>query len=135
MFGSLMTGLNNCPIIHALRAEPVICNDCVNTFWNTTRVSRKGANGAGAIEASVHKKEIIVTEAIIQEVLRLGDQPHFPTSLEQNRVLLALQRMSYEGGYPTVLKKLFPPYWRLLVHIFLQCIAENKGGYGQLNKT
>ncbi|MFS7962844.1 hypothetical protein Hanom_Chr08g00731311 [Helianthus anomalus] len=43
--------------------------------------------------------------------------------------------MSYEGGYPTVLKKLFPPYWRLLVHMFLQCIAENKGGFDQLNKT
>ncbi|MFS7977802.1 hypothetical protein Hanom_Chr10g00908221 [Helianthus anomalus] len=24
--------------------------------------------------------------------------------------------MSYEGGYPTVLKKLFPPYWRLLLN-------------------
>ncbi|KAF5756429.1 hypothetical protein HanRHA438_Chr17g0824611 [Helianthus annuus] len=43
--------------------------------------------------------------------------------------------MSYEGAYPTVLKKLFPPYWRLLVHFFLQCIAENKGGFDQLNKT
>ncbi|KAF5803081.1 hypothetical protein HanRHA438_Chr06g0276311 [Helianthus annuus] len=43
--------------------------------------------------------------------------------------------MSYEWGYPTVLKKLFPPYWRLLVHFFLQCIAENKGGFDQINKT
>ncbi|KAJ0636661.1 hypothetical protein HanOQP8_Chr17g0664561 [Helianthus annuus] len=43
--------------------------------------------------------------------------------------------MSYEGGYPVVLKKLFPPYWRLLVHFFLQCVAENKGGWDQLNKT
>ncbi|MFS7964890.1 hypothetical protein Hanom_Chr08g00755681 [Helianthus anomalus] len=43
--------------------------------------------------------------------------------------------MSCEGGYPTVLNKLFPPYWRLLVHFFLQCIAEYKGGFDQLNKT
>ncbi|MFS7919999.1 hypothetical protein Hanom_Chr03g00219161 [Helianthus anomalus] len=43
--------------------------------------------------------------------------------------------MSYKGDYPTVLKKLFPPYWRLLVHFFLQCIAKNKGGFDQLNKT
>ncbi|KAJ0592204.1 hypothetical protein HanRHA438_Chr03g0109761 [Helianthus annuus] len=43
--------------------------------------------------------------------------------------------MSYEWSYPTVLKKLFPPYWRLLVHFFLQCITENKGGFDQLNKT
>ncbi|MFS8034461.1 hypothetical protein Hanom_Chr17g01581391 [Helianthus anomalus] len=43
--------------------------------------------------------------------------------------------MSYKGGYPTVPKKLFPPYWRSLVHFFPQCIAENKGGFDQLNKT
>ncbi|MFS8021363.1 hypothetical protein Hanom_Chr16g01426551 [Helianthus anomalus] len=43
--------------------------------------------------------------------------------------------MSYEGGYPTVLKKLFPPCWRLLVHFFLHCIIENKGGFDQLKKT
>ncbi|KAJ0788426.1 hypothetical protein HanPI659440_Chr05g0191551 [Helianthus annuus] len=42
--------------------------------------------------------------------------------------------MSYEGVYPTVLKKLFPPYWRLLVHVFLICIPENKGGLDQLNR-
>ncbi|KAM0070865.1 hypothetical protein Hdeb2414_s0001g00018211 [Helianthus debilis subsp. tardiflorus] len=71
----------------------------------------------------------------MREVLRLGDQPHHPTSYNQTRVLTALRRMRYEGSYPTVLKKLFPPYWRLLVHFFLQCIAGNKGGFNQLNKT
>ncbi|MFS7938503.1 hypothetical protein Hanom_Chr05g00440481 [Helianthus anomalus] len=33
-----------------------------------------------------------------------------------------------------VLKKLFPPYWRPLVHVFLLCISENKGGLDQLNQ-
>ncbi|KAJ0951391.1 hypothetical protein HanPSC8_Chr02g0059411 [Helianthus annuus] len=132
LFGYPIRGLNNCPLTHALRAEPVMCNSCINTFWNTAKINRQGA---GSIEATMQKIKIIVTEPIIQEVLRLGDQPHHPTSYDQARVLAALQRMSYEGGYPTVLKKLFPPYWRLLVHFFLQCIAENKGGFDQLNKT
>ncbi|KAF5773901.1 hypothetical protein HanRHA438_Chr13g0604701 [Helianthus annuus] len=135
MFGSLIAGLNNCLITHALRTEPLICNNCVNTFWNTAKVNRRGTNGAGAIEAMVQKKEVIVTDVVIHEVLKFRDQPHFPTSFEQSRVLAALRRMSYERSYPTVLKKLFLPYWRLLVHIFLQCIAENMGGYDQLNKT
>ncbi|MFS7999326.1 hypothetical protein Hanom_Chr12g01164741 [Helianthus anomalus] len=80
------------------------------------KVDRRGANGAGAIEAKVQEKEIRIREAIILEVLKFRDQPHFPTSFEQSRVLPALQRMIYEGGYPT-------------------CIAENKGGFDQLNKT
>ncbi|KAM0040159.1 hypothetical protein Hdeb2414_s0012g00390521 [Helianthus debilis subsp. tardiflorus] len=132
LFGSLIRGLNNCPITHALRAEPAICNSCINTFWNTTKINRQGA---GSIEATVQKTKIIVTEAIVREVLRLGDQPHHPMSYDQTRVLAALRRMSYEVGYLIVLKKLFPPYLRLLVHFFLQCIAENKGGFDQLIKT
>ncbi|KAM0061545.1 hypothetical protein Hdeb2414_s0004g00137351 [Helianthus debilis subsp. tardiflorus] len=107
-------------------------NSCINAFWNTSKINRQGA---GSIEATVHKTKIIVSKAVIREVLRLGDQPHHPTLYDQSRVQAALRRMSYEGGYPTVLKKLFPPYWRLLVHFFFQCISENKGGWDQLNKT
>ncbi|MFS7977598.1 hypothetical protein Hanom_Chr10g00905901 [Helianthus anomalus] len=101
--------LNNCPITHALRAELAICNSCINTFWNTAKINRQGAEGAGTIEATVQKK-IFVSEAIVREVLRLGDQPHHPTSYNQTRVLAALRRTSYEGSYPIVLKKLFPLY-------------------------
>ncbi|MFS7999276.1 hypothetical protein Hanom_Chr12g01164151 [Helianthus anomalus] len=90
MFNSLMVGPKNCLITHALRSNPLICNDCENTFWNTTKVNRRGANGAGAIEAKVQDKEIIITEAVVREVLKFGDQPHYPTSFVQRRVLPAL---------------------------------------------
>ncbi|KAJ0879692.1 hypothetical protein HanRHA438_Chr10g0454471 [Helianthus annuus] len=132
LFGSLIRGLNNFPLTHALRMNPVICSNCINAFWNTAKIDRQGVR---FIEATVQKTKIVVSEAVIREVLRIGDQPHHPTLYDQARVQAALRRMSYEGGYPTVLKKLFPPYWRLLVHFFLQCIAENKGGWDQLNKT
>ncbi|MFS7964179.1 hypothetical protein Hanom_Chr08g00747161 [Helianthus anomalus] len=102
LFNSLNVGLNDFQITHALKINPVIC-----------------ASGVGSIEAEVQKKEIITTEPIVQEVLKFGDYPNHPTSYEQDRVVQALHRMSYEEAYPTVLKKLFPPYWRLLVHIFL----------------
>ncbi|MFS7986631.1 hypothetical protein Hanom_Chr11g01012601 [Helianthus anomalus] len=98
MFGSLIRGLNNCPITHALRAEPTICNSCINTFWNTTKIDKQGAEGAGTIEATIQKKKIIMSEAIVREVLRLGDQPHHATSYNQTKVLAALRRMSYEGS-------------------------------------
>ncbi|KAJ0524692.1 hypothetical protein HanHA300_Chr09g0303451 [Helianthus annuus] len=131
LFGSLIGGLNNCPLTHAIRANRAMCNSCINTFWNTAKINRQRV---GSIEATVQKTKIVVSEAVIREVLRLRDQPHHPTLYDQARVQAALRRMSYEGGYPTVLKKLFPPYWRLLVHFFLQCIAEKKGGWDQLNK-
>ncbi|MFS7964279.1 hypothetical protein Hanom_Chr08g00748311 [Helianthus anomalus] len=126
LFGYLIKGLNKCPLTHALRANHVICSSCINTFWNIAKITRQRA---GSIEATVQKTKILVSEAVIREVLRLEDQPHHPKLYDQSRVQAALRRRSYEGGYPTVAKKLFPPYWRLLVHFFLQCIAENKGGW------
>ncbi|KAF5786291.1 hypothetical protein HanXRQr2_Chr10g0439091 [Helianthus annuus] len=132
LFGSLIRGLNNCPLTHALRTNPVMCSNCINSFWNNAKIVRQGA---GFIESTIQKTKIIISEEVIREVLRFGDQPDHPTLYDQARVQAALRRMGYEGGYPTVLKKLFPPYWRLLVHFFLQCIAENKGGWDQMNKT
>ena len=36
--------------------------------------------------------------------------------------------MSYEGTYPSTLKKLLNPYWRLLFHVFVSCFSGRKGG-------
>ncbi|KAF5789073.1 hypothetical protein HanXRQr2_Chr09g0366561 [Helianthus annuus] len=132
LFGSLIRGLNNCPLTHALKTNPVMCSNCINSFWNNAKIGRQGASH---IESTIQKTKIIISEDVIREVLRFGDQPDHPTVYDQARVQTALRRKGYEGGYPTVLKKLFPPYWRLLVHFFLQCIAENKGGWDQMNKT
>ncbi|MFS7976917.1 hypothetical protein Hanom_Chr10g00897971 [Helianthus anomalus] len=78
----------------------------------TAKVNRRGGNGVGSIEEKVRGKEIIITEAIVREVLKFGDQPNHPTTFERDRVINALRRMSYEGDYPT-----------------------NKGGLDKLNQT
>ncbi|KAM0057388.1 hypothetical protein Hdeb2414_s0005g00157631 [Helianthus debilis subsp. tardiflorus] len=135
MFNSMIVGLNDCRITHALKTNPVICHDGVKDFWLSAKFNRRGAKGAGSIGEKVQKKEIIVTEAIVCEVLKFGYQFYHPTSFERDKVVKALRRMSYERDYPTVLKKLFPPYWILLVHIFLECISVNKGGLNHLNLT
>ncbi|KAF5783128.1 hypothetical protein HanXRQr2_Chr11g0504311 [Helianthus annuus] len=113
LFGSLIRGLNNCPLTHALRTNPVICSNCINSFWNNAKIMRQGAS---YIESTIQKTKIIISEEVIREVLRFGDQPDHPTLYDQARVQTALRRMGYEGGYPT-------------------CIAENKGGWDQMNKT
>ncbi|MFS7996998.1 hypothetical protein Hanom_Chr12g01136551 [Helianthus anomalus] len=90
--------------------------------------------GSGSIDAKILGKDIVISKVVVREVLRFEDQSHHPTTFVRDKVMKALPRMSYENEYPTVLKKLFPPYWRLLVHVFLLCISENKGGLDQLNQ-
>ncbi|KAF5806312.1 hypothetical protein HanXRQr2_Chr05g0219891 [Helianthus annuus] len=130
----MIVGLNSCCITHALRANHVICIGMLKDFWLSPKVNRSKAEGAGSIDAKIQGKDIIITETIVREVLKFEDQPHYPTSFERDKVMKALRKMSYEGDYPTVLKKLFPSYWRPLVHVFLPCISENKGVLDQLNQ-
>ncbi|MFS8014319.1 putative v-SNARE, coiled-coil domain-containing protein [Helianthus anomalus] len=133
-FNSLIVGLNSCRITHALKANPVICIDMIKDFWLTAKVNRSGAEGSGSIDAKIQGKDIVISEAVVREVLKFDDQSHHPTTFGMVKVMKALRKMSYEGDYPTVLKKLFPPYWRLLVHVLLFCLSENKGGLDQLNQ-
>ncbi|MFS7965411.1 hypothetical protein Hanom_Chr09g00761931 [Helianthus anomalus] len=46
-----------------------------------------------------------------------------------------LPQWSYERTYPSLMKKFVHPYWRLLMHIFIMCMNENRGGKYQLNIT
>ncbi|MFS7968428.1 hypothetical protein Hanom_Chr09g00797331 [Helianthus anomalus] len=114
----MIVGLNSSRITHALKTNPVICHDTIRS-----------------IEAKVQGNDIIITKAIVQEVFKFEDQQNHPTTLGRERVIKDLRRMSYEGDYPMVLKKLFPPYWRLLVHLSYYVFQRNKGGLDQLNQT
>ncbi|MFS8008874.1 hypothetical protein Hanom_Chr14g01278021 [Helianthus anomalus] len=74
------------------------------------KVNQSGAEGVGSIDAEIQGKDIIITEAIVHQVLKFEDQTHHPTTFGRDKVMKALRKMSYVGDYPTVLKKLFPPY-------------------------
>ncbi|MFS7946162.1 hypothetical protein Hanom_Chr06g00532781 [Helianthus anomalus] len=108
-FNSMIVPLNSCRITHAQKANPVICSDTIRDFRLSTKVNRNGVEGVGSIEAKIQGKDIIVTEAVIREVLKFGDQTQHPTSFGKDKV-------------------------RFLVHVFLLCISVNKNGLDQLNQ-
>ncbi|KAF5781453.1 hypothetical protein HanXRQr2_Chr11g0483841 [Helianthus annuus] len=128
-FYSMIAGLNTCRITHALNANPIICIDMVKDFWLSAKVNRSGARGAGSVDAKIQGKDIIITEAIVREVLKFEDQAQHLTTFRRDKVMKALRRMSYEGEYPTVLKKLFPPYWRLLIRTSAMVALVNNWDY------
>ncbi|KAM0048945.1 hypothetical protein Hdeb2414_s0008g00280231 [Helianthus debilis subsp. tardiflorus] len=72
---------------------------------------------------------------MIGEVLQFNDQETDPIELPAGIVEAILPRLSYEGKYPSLVKKFVHPYWRLLVHMFILCMTENRGGTDQLNIT
>ncbi|KAJ0839389.1 hypothetical protein HanPSC8_Chr14g0606221 [Helianthus annuus] len=133
LYTSLIKGLNTCRIVHALRENPVVYESLIQDFWKTAKVEI--VEGKGAIVAEIEKTKVIVTEQIIRDVLKFNDQETDPIELPAGTVEAILPRLSYEGKFPPLVKKFVHPYWRLLLHMFLLCMTENRGGIDQLNTT
>ncbi|KAJ0878136.1 hypothetical protein HanRHA438_Chr10g0436301 [Helianthus annuus] len=133
LYTSLIKGLNTCRIVHALRDNPVVYESLIRDFWKTAKVEI--VEGKGAIAAEIDGTKIIVTEQVIREVLQFNDQEADPIELAAGVIEAILPRLSYEGRFPPLVKKFVHPYWRLLLHMFLLCMTENRGGTDQLNTT
>ncbi|KAJ0455912.1 hypothetical protein HanIR_Chr15g0756441 [Helianthus annuus] len=133
LYTSLIEGLNTCCIVHALRDNPVVYESLIRDFWKTAKVEI--VEGKGAITAEIDGTKIIVTEQVIREALQFNDQETDPIELAAGAIEAILPRLSYEGRFPPLVKKFVHPYWRLLLHMFLLCMTENRGGIDQLNTT
>ncbi|KAL4573531.1 hypothetical protein LXL04_020341 [Taraxacum kok-saghyz] len=81
-----------------------------------------------SMESMVKGKKVIISEQTIREVLEFGDTPKFPIEYSVYQVREVLEKMYYEGSYPSIIEKLLPPYWRFLAHTFVSCISGRKGG-------
>ncbi|KAJ0694622.1 hypothetical protein HanPI659440_Chr15g0610931 [Helianthus annuus] len=134
-FKLMIVGLNTCKISYALRDNPMNDKDMIQTFWKTASINRKGANGRGMVEATIQKKTIIFSEAVVREVLLFGDKSTDPTVFSRDAILGVLPKLSYGGTYPPTIEENASSLWRLLIHMFLQCIAINKGVLEQLNQV
>ncbi|KAM0044296.1 hypothetical protein Hdeb2414_s0010g00351511 [Helianthus debilis subsp. tardiflorus] len=128
-----MKGLNSCRIVHALRENPVVYENLIQEFWKNAKI--EVVEGKGVIVSEVQKKVVTVTEHMIRDVLQFNDQETDSIELPAGTVEAILPRLNYEGKYPPLVKKFVHPYWRLLLHMFLLCITENRGGTDQLNIT
>ncbi|KAJ0475896.1 hypothetical protein HanHA300_Chr13g0470921 [Helianthus annuus] len=135
LYTSLIKGLNSCRIVHALRENLVFYESLVQEFWKTAKFDALGAGGKGAIGSEIQKKSVTVTEQMIREVLQFNNQETNPIELLAGTVEAILPRLSYEGKYPSLVKKFVHPYWRLLVHMLILCMTENRGGTDQLSIT
>ncbi|KAM0064084.1 hypothetical protein Hdeb2414_s0003g00098511 [Helianthus debilis subsp. tardiflorus] len=133
LFTSLIKGLNTCRIVHALQDNPVVYESLIRDFWKTAKVEI--IEGKGTIAAEIDGMKIVVTEQVIRDVLQFNDQETDPIELAAGTIEAILPRLSYEGRFPPLVKKFVHPYWRLLLHMFLLCMTENRGGIDQLNTT
>ena len=115
---SMVFGLNHCRISFALHTNPTIHKDLILDSWRNASII-KNSNNAEEIKSTVRGISVSITKQTIREILKFEDSPEFPIEFPADRIREILARMGYESLYPSTLKKLLPPYWRLLFHVFV----------------
>nr|GEY89209.1 hypothetical protein [Tanacetum cinerariifolium] len=86
--------LQNGSYIHyALTVNPHIYISCIKQFWNTASV--KCLNDVTRLQALVDKKNIMISEAVIHEILQLDDAEGV-VCLPNKEIFAGLAQMGYE---------------------------------------
>nr|GEX81814.1 putative ribonuclease H-like domain-containing protein [Tanacetum cinerariifolium] len=110
-FNQVIDFLNGSYIKYALTVNPNIYVSCIKQFWNTVVI--KLDNDVTRLQALVDKKKVVVTEAVIGEVLQLDDAQGV-NCLPNEEIFAELARMGYEKPSTklTFYKAFFSSQWK-----------------------
>lgn len=129
---SVIHELRECCLSTALTVNPVVYQDIIREFWKTTKL-KKGNNSVVVVEADVKGCKFVIIEQSIRDALLIDDQSTFPTEIVVDVAQEILDKMGYEGKFPPTIKKLLPPYWRFLAHIYVTCISGRRTGADEIS--
>nr|GEY58499.1 hypothetical protein [Tanacetum cinerariifolium] len=82
-----------CYIHYALTVNPRIYISCIKQFWNTASIKRSG--DVTRLQALVDKKKIVISEAVICDILQLDDAEGV-VCLSNEEIFAGLAQMGYE---------------------------------------
>nr|GEV14056.1 ribonuclease H-like domain-containing protein [Tanacetum cinerariifolium] len=133
-FDQIIDFLNASSIKFDLTVNPNIYVSCIKQFWSS--VSVKKVNNVIHLQALVDKKKVIITEAIVQEALRLDDAKSIDC-LPNEEIFTELSRMGYEKPSTklTFYKAFFMPQWKFLIHTILQCMSAKHISWNEFSSS
>nr|GEW89961.1 Gag-Pol polyprotein [Tanacetum cinerariifolium] len=93
-------------------------------------------NDVARLQDLVYKKKVVVTEAIIREVLRLDDAEGIDC-LPNKDIFIELERMGYEKPSIklTFYKAFFSSQWKFLIHTVLQSVSAKQTSWNEFSSA
>nr|GEW25007.1 hypothetical protein [Tanacetum cinerariifolium] len=131
-FDQIIDFLSGSYIHYALTVNLHIYISCIKQFWNTASVKRSG--DATRLQALVDKKKIVISEAVIREILQLNDAQgvvRFPNE----EIFAGLAQMRYEKPSTklTFYKAFFSSQWKFLIHTILQSLSAKRTSWNEFS--
>nr|GEV43607.1 hypothetical protein [Tanacetum cinerariifolium] len=133
-FNQVIDFLNGSYIKYALTVNPDIYVSCIKQFWNTVAI--KQVNNVTRLQALVDKKKVVITEAVIREVLRFDDTEGVDF-LPNEEIFTELARMGYEK--PSTKLTFYIDFlsspWKFLIHTILQSLSAKRTSWNKFSSA
>ena len=127
----IIDGLRKCCLVSAFTTGLVIYQSLIKEFWRSAIVKRDDKEEK-YLEATIQGKKILITEHVIRESLQINDRPEFSMEIDLEQTQEVLDHMGYEGSFPPTIKKLLPPCWKYLAHVFVSCISGRRSSPNEI---
>nr|GFA19300.1 hypothetical protein [Tanacetum cinerariifolium] len=131
-FEQIINFLSGSYIHYALTVSPYIYISCIKQFWNSVLV--KGSGDVTRLQALVDKKKIVISEAVIHEILHLNDAEGVVCFLNEE-IFAGLAQMGYEKPSTklTFYKAFFSSQWKFLIHTILQSLSAKRTSWNEFS--
>ncbi|MFS7912395.1 hypothetical protein Hanom_Chr02g00129481 [Helianthus anomalus] len=119
------------PIQKALTDQHLVYRSHVKRFWKHATYDKANKVINSVVKQYEEKKPIVVTEALVREVLDFPDVADTPTRFPERMVKGCMLRMGYDGALNNAnyLKSKFQKPYKFIVHSVLMALSHCKGGY------
>nr|GEY55715.1 hypothetical protein [Tanacetum cinerariifolium] len=133
-FEQIINFLSGSYIHYALTVNHHIYISCIKQFWNSVFVKRSG--DVTRLQALVDKKKIVISEAVIREILQLNDAEGV-VCLPNEKIFAGLAQMGYEKPFTklTFYKDFFSSQWKFLIHTILQSLSAKRTSWNEFSTT
>nr|GFB20517.1 hypothetical protein [Tanacetum cinerariifolium] len=114
--------------------SPHIYISCIKQFWNSISVKRSG--DVTRLQALVDKKKIVISEAVIREILQLNDAEGV-VCLPNEEIFTGLAQMGYKKPSTKLAfyKAFFSSQWKFLIHTILQSLSAKRTSWNEFSTT
>nr|GFA51651.1 hypothetical protein [Tanacetum cinerariifolium] len=133
-FEQIIDFLNGSYIHYDLTVNPHIYVSCIKQFWNTASVKR--SDDVTRLQALVDRKNIMISEDVICEILQLADAEGV-VCLPNEEIFVGLAQMGYEKPSTkfTFYKAFFSSQWKFLIHTLLQSLSAKRTSWNEFSSA
>ncbi|KAJ0883998.1 hypothetical protein HanPSC8_Chr10g0428311 [Helianthus annuus] len=133
-FSSILTYMDRIPVKKAMTEQRPLYRSHISRFWNSAKYDGENKVISAEVEVNGKIETILVTEALVREVMNFPDEANYPTRFPERMVKGCMLRLGYRSTLNTgnYLKSKFQKSFKFLIHCILISLSHTKGSYDQM---